>query len=125
MSEQTAEIPHALVEASARVVRIRAKRKEERVATADARVLRVAVAHTDPLVRVVPQKARERVPDTDDAGVVSQALSRTTCAGARAVTVDPVVDGVAPRPAEHSTEHQHLPTLQGAFRVKTGSRQKS
>ena len=31
MSEQTAEIPYALVEASVRVVRIRAKRKEERL----------------------------------------------------------------------------------------------
>jgi hypothetical protein len=108
MSKQTAEIPHALVEASARVVRIRAERKEERMATADARVLGVAIAHADPFVRVVPEEARQRVPDADDAVVVAQARSCATCAGAPVVAVDPVVNGVTPDMAEHSTEHQHL-----------------
>jgi len=61
------------------------------------------------------------VPDPDDAAIVLETVAAAARAPAAGDLERPVVNGMSPDQAEQSTEHRHLPALQGAFRGKTGS----
>ena len=121
MAEEPAEVSHALGKPRRVAVRIRVQPEQERMAAADARVLGVPVADAHALVGVMAQETGQCVPDPDDAEIVLETVAAAARAPAAGDLERPVVNGMSPDEAEQSTEHRHLPALQGAFRGKTGS----
>ena len=121
MAEEPAEVSHALGEPRRVAVRIRVQEEQERMAAADARVLGMPVPDAYALVGVMAQETGQCVPDPDDAASVLETVGAAARAPAARDLERPVVNGMSPDEAEQSTEHRHLPALQGAFRGKTGS----
>jgi hypothetical protein len=102
VAEQAAGVADLLIEDVAVRERVGRRREDERVPAPHAHVLVMPVAPGEQHVGVVPQEARERVPDTRDAAVLRQVRR---AAAARAAHVcrpkDPVVHRVAPDSAAH------------------------
>src|SRR5688572_17979989 len=96
MPEDAAEIPDALPKHTTIAVGIRGRRKQQRMPALRAGVFRVPRPRADPLVSVMTQEARERVPDAQDTRLVLQARAAAARAAPRARRKDAVVDRVPP-----------------------------
>ena len=105
VAEQAAEITDAFLKPIASVVRVLFDAEEQRMAASHACVLRMPVAYGDPFIGVMPQEARERMPDANHLIVVTQVCA--SAAGARAsvppehAVVDRVSPDGTPNPADH------------------------
>ena len=103
--EQPAQIADALGEDAAAGIRIGADAEQQRVATADARVLSMPVPLHHLFIGVVAEEAGQRVPDVNRALVVVQECPAAPGARPAAVQECIVVNRVAPEQAEQLGQH--------------------
>ena len=102
VAEQAAGVADSLVEDVAVRERIRRRREDERMPASDADVLVMPVTPGEQHVGVVPQEARQRVPDMREGAVLCQVWCAAVARAALPARLEqPVVDGVAPDGAAH------------------------
>ena len=109
MAEKPAEIAHLLVEDAAHRIRIGLDRKEQRVAAPHAGVRGVPVPLSHTFIRVVDEKAAERVPHAHHGAVVAEHRAPAPRAGALPLLIDLVLHRVSPDPARQPRQHELCP----------------